>query len=85
MLRWTLRAYEPQRDFPCEEYPLVGATAEDLRPLLGAPADDPLYDVVPVGPEALPALVRRFSLVLPPTKRDYFVDCGYEAGDAVVA
>ena len=75
IVHWTLTAFEAHGDALCEEYPLPGATADDLRPYVEAPADDPLYDCYPISGEALSELARRYSLSLPPAERAYFVEC----------
>jgi hypothetical protein len=57
------------------EWPLTGIDLAQLQTLFGAPSDDPMYDVYPVGLDQAPVLSRVVGKEIDLEQYDYFVEC----------
>ena len=72
--RW-LRGYNADDDTLLAEVSLAAVNLETLRTLVGANADDILYECYPVAEAALPELLTEIDhpVILPPGQ--YFIEC----------
>jgi hypothetical protein len=57
------------------EWPLTGLGLAELRALVGAPEDDPLYDSYPIGSSQARVVEGLTGSILDLDRFDYFVEC----------
>ena len=78
-LRWRVYGFRPGEDALAAEVPAPGLDAPTLRALIGAPADDPMFDSYPLSPVQRDTLAGLLGLVLDPGL-DWFAEV-VEDGD----
>ena len=78
-----LRGFSPEGDRLVSEHRLVDADDEDVRRLLGLPADDPLVFVYPVTDDLVPELADQFGLTLVNAPQVWFLYAEVDPGRGI--